>query len=223
MFERYTKKARRVIFFARYEASNFGSPYIETEHLLLGILREAKDVALRFQLSAESIRNQIDGATVIREKVSTSVDLPLSNESKRVLAYAAEEAESLGHKHIGTDHLLVGLLREEKSFAAELLREACVHLKEARKQLAASTGEPSREVGVLVAGGQHAPTIESVEDGQPVTGMMLVHPALPRIGEELVLRFEDGDSRAYRVQDLRFVYTHRLEKIEVLVKRVPSP
>jgi ATP-dependent Clp protease ATP-binding subunit ClpC len=101
MFERYTEKARRVIFFARYEASNFGSPYIETEHLLLGILREAKEVALRFHLSPESIRNQIDSATVVREKVSTSVDLPLSNESKRVLAYAAEEAEMLGHKHIG--------------------------------------------------------------------------------------------------------------------------
>ncbi len=56
MFERYTEKARRVIFFSRYEASQFGSPYIETEHLLLGILREAKDVAFRFQLSPESIR-----------------------------------------------------------------------------------------------------------------------------------------------------------------------
>jgi ATP-dependent Clp protease ATP-binding subunit ClpC len=76
MFERYTEKARRVIFFARYEASNFGSPYIETEHLLLEILREAKDMALRFHLSPESIRNQIDGATVIREKISTVVDLP---------------------------------------------------------------------------------------------------------------------------------------------------
>ena len=96
MFERYTEKARRVIFFARYEASQFGSPYIETEHLLLGLLREDKALTNRFlrsHASVESIRKQIEGHTTIREKVSTSVDLPLSNECKRVLAYAAEEAE----------------------------------------------------------------------------------------------------------------------------------
>src|SRR5712692_6461486 len=107
MFERYTEKARRVIFFARYEASQFGSPYIETEHLLLGLLREDKALTNRFlrsHASVESIRKQIEGHTTIREKVSTSVDLPLSNECKRVLAYAAEEAERLSHKHIGTEH-----------------------------------------------------------------------------------------------------------------------
>ncbi len=112
MFERYTEKARRVIFFARYEASQFGSPYIETEHLLLGLLREDKALTnnfLRSHASVESIRKQIEGHTTIREKVSTSVDLPLSNECKRVLAYAAEEAERLSHKHIGTEHLLLGL------------------------------------------------------------------------------------------------------------------
>ena len=89
MFERYTEKARRVIFFARYEASQFGSPYIETEHLLLGLLREDKALTNRFlrsHASVESIRKQIEGHTTIREKVSTSVDLPLSNECKRVLA-----------------------------------------------------------------------------------------------------------------------------------------
>jgi ATP-dependent Clp protease ATP-binding subunit ClpC len=126
MFERYTEKARRVIFFARYEASQFGSPYIETEHLLLGLLREDKALTnkfLRSHASVESIRKQIEGHTTIREKVSTSVDLPLSNECKRVLAYAAEEAERLSHKHIGTEHLLLGLLREEKCFAAEILHE----------------------------------------------------------------------------------------------------
>ncbi len=119
MFERYTEKARRVIFFARYEASQFGSPYIETEHLLLGLLREDKALTNRFlrsHASVESIRKQIEGHTTIREKVSTSVDLPLSNECKRVLAYAAEEAERLSHRHIGTEHLLLGLLREEKCF-----------------------------------------------------------------------------------------------------------
>ena len=144
MFERYTEKARRVIFFARYEASQFGSPYIETEHLLLGLLREDKALTNRFlrsHASVESIRKQIEGHTTIREKVSTSVDLPLSNECKRVLAYAAEEAERLGHKHIGTEHLLLGLLREEKSFAAEILQERGLKLAGIREELARVTQE----------------------------------------------------------------------------------
>jgi ATP-dependent Clp protease ATP-binding subunit ClpC len=104
MFERYTEKARRVIFFARYEASQFGSPYIETEHLLLGLLRENKNlihqVLTKHPSIVEEIRKKIESATIIRENVSASADLPLSNESKRILAYAAEEAERARHKHI---------------------------------------------------------------------------------------------------------------------------
>ena len=146
MFEKYTEKARRVIFFARYEASQFGSPYIETEHLLLGLLREDKALTNRFlrsHASIESIRKQIEGRTPIREKVSTSVDLPLSQECKRVLAYAAEEAERLAHKHIGTEHLLLGLLREDKSFAAEILLERGLRLSALREELGRSQGEKS--------------------------------------------------------------------------------
>jgi ATP-dependent Clp protease ATP-binding subunit ClpC len=145
MFERYTEKARRVIFFARYEASQCGSPYIETEHLLMGLLREDKALTNRFlrsHISVESIRREIEAHTTLREKVSTSVDLPLSNECKRVLAYAAEEAERLGHKHIGTEHLLLGLLREEGCFAAELLNERNVKLEKVREELAHITHEP---------------------------------------------------------------------------------
>ncbi len=89
----------------------------------------------------ESIRKQIEGHTTIREKVSTSVDLPLSNECKRVLAYAAEEAERLSHKHIGTEHLLLGLLREEKCFAAEILQERGLRLPAIREELQRTTQE----------------------------------------------------------------------------------
>jgi ATP-dependent Clp protease ATP-binding subunit ClpC len=140
MFEKYTEKARRVIFFARYEASQFGSPYIETEHLLLGLLREDKALMHRFLRGpepVEAIRKQIEDHTVMREKVSTSVDLPLSNEGKRVLVYAAEEAERLSHNHIGTEHLLLGLLREENSFAAQLLNEHGIMLSQIREELSA--------------------------------------------------------------------------------------
>jgi ATP-dependent Clp protease ATP-binding subunit ClpC len=139
MFERYTE--RRVIFFARYEASQFGSTTIETEHLLLGLIREDKNLTNRFlrnQSSIESIRKEIEGRTTIREKVSTSIDLPLSNECKRILAYAAEEAERLNHRHIGTEHLLLGILREEKCVAGEILYERGLRLNAIREELARS-------------------------------------------------------------------------------------
>jgi len=138
MFESYTEKARRVVFFARFEASQFGSPEIQTEHLLLGLLREDKALANRLphpSASMESIRKQIETRTTIREKVPTSVDLPLSLECKRVLAYAAEEAERLSHKHIGTEHLLLGLLREEKCFAAEILYGCGLRLETVREEM----------------------------------------------------------------------------------------
>jgi ATP-dependent Clp protease ATP-binding subunit ClpC len=176
MFERYTEKARRVIFFARYEASQYGSPYIESEHLLLGILREDKSLTNRFlrsHASVESIRKQIESQTTVREKVSTSVDLPLSDESKRVLAYAAEEAERLGHKHIGTEHLLLGLLREEKCFAAKLLKECDVRAGYVRDELAknpqpvttrppepASLAEPFRDLTQEAMDGALDPVVD---------------------------------------------------------------
>ncbi|MFB3140264.1 MAG: Clp protease N-terminal domain-containing protein, partial [Candidatus Acidiferrales bacterium] len=144
MFERYTEKARRVIFFARYEASQYGSPYIETEHLLLGLLREDKALTNRFLRShgsIDSIRKEIERRTTIRERVSTSVELPFSEEVKRVLRHAMDQAERMAHKHIGTEHLFLGLLSEEKCFAAEILRERGLRLSTVREELARSQGE----------------------------------------------------------------------------------
>jgi ATP-dependent Clp protease ATP-binding subunit ClpC len=148
MFERYTEKARRVIFFARYEASQFGAPAIEPEHLLLGLMREDKTLTGRFfpraQVSIESIRKEIEGRTLLREKISTSVELPLAPETKRVLAYAHEESDRLQHRHIGTEHLLLGLLREDRSMAAEILYERGLRLNAVRDEIARQTGADAR-------------------------------------------------------------------------------
>jgi uncharacterized protein YbbC (DUF1343 family) len=144
MFERYTEKARRVIFFARYEASQFGAPAIEPEHLLLGLMREDKALMGRFlkraQISIEAIRREMESRTLLREKISTSVELPLAPETKRVLAYAHEESDRLQHRHIGTEHLLLGLLREDRSMAAEILYERGLRLNAVREQLGEQTG-----------------------------------------------------------------------------------
>ncbi len=139
MFERYTERARRVLFFARYEASQLGSVSIETEHLLLGLIREGKGLTSRIfarsHLSLENIRKEIEGRTVFREKVSTSVEIPFSAETKRVLGCAAEEADRLLHNYIGTEHLLLGILREERSVAASILMEKGMRLHTVREDI----------------------------------------------------------------------------------------
>jgi ATP-dependent Clp protease ATP-binding subunit ClpA len=155
MFERYTERARRVIFFARYEASNVGNTTIETEHLLLGLLREDSNVTYRFLgVSAKAIHDDITRQMIIREKISTSIDLPLSNECKRILAYAAEEAEQMFHRHIGTEHLLLGMLREERCVAARILFQHGLKLDDARAALARSAAaEPVQHSPVLPRSG----------------------------------------------------------------------
>jgi len=136
MFERYTERARRVIFFARYEASQFGSETIETEHLLLGLVREDNFCEAVAGVKPESIRKEIERRVTVHEKIPTSIDLPLSNECRRILSHAAEEAARMHHGYIGTEHLLLGILREERSLAAEILREKGVTIEAARERLA---------------------------------------------------------------------------------------
>ena len=137
MFERYTEKARRVIFFARYEASLCGGMSITTEHLLLGLLREDQNILSRFihDTSLDNLRAEIEARIDMHEKVPASIDLPLSEANKRILAYADEESRRLQTGHVGTEHLLLGILREEKCGAAEILRGHGVGLEAVRDAL----------------------------------------------------------------------------------------
>jgi len=126
-----------VIFFARYEASEFGNMSIETEHLLLGLVREDRPLLSRFvsdAASIDSIRKEIEGRVGLRPYVSTSIDLPMSEECQRILAYATEEAERLRAHEVRTEHLLLGILREEKCMAAELLCERGMKLTAVREE-----------------------------------------------------------------------------------------
>ena len=125
MFEKYNEKARRALFFARYEASKLGSKVIESEHILLGILREGEDIIKeifsRFNVKPEEIRREIEGDRIFVERISSTAELPLSEESKKILAYASHEAESMVHPYVGTEHLLIGILRVDGSVAGRLL------------------------------------------------------------------------------------------------------
>src|SRR5262245_25099065 len=148
MFERYTERAQRAIFFARYEASIFGSWEIRTEHLLLGMLREDGAHINRVLGSRiESIRKIIESRTMVRQGDPDSIDLPLSTECKRILAFSADEAERLRHRNIGSEHLLLGIFREEECLAAQVLREVGIGAEQAREAISQFTQEegPGRQ------------------------------------------------------------------------------
>ena len=143
MFERYREDARRAIFFSRWEAQQSGSAYIEPEHLLLSLTHDADSKANQlFSLSShtENFRRQIGSHP--SAKSSTSVDLPLSNPGKRVLTYAAQEADRLASKPIGTEHLLLGLLREKSSDVLAALVVAGIDLHSARNRIREQSGLP---------------------------------------------------------------------------------
>jgi ATP-dependent Clp protease ATP-binding subunit ClpC len=125
MFNRFTERARKVIILAKEEAKRFNHDYIGTEHILLGLIREGEGVAAtvleKMGLSLENIRLEIE--KLVQPGPTTQIigDLPFTPRAKKALEMAAEEARSLGHNYIGTEHLLLGLLREEEGVASQVL------------------------------------------------------------------------------------------------------
>jgi ATP-dependent Clp protease ATP-binding subunit ClpC len=132
MFEKFTEKAKRILFLARYEASQQGSKVIGTEHILLGLLKEGEETTrelfTRANVSMDLLQAELERRNPPREKLSTSVEIPFSEETKKALQFAEEEAERLMHPHIGTEHLLLGVLRLEDSVAGRMLAERGMRL-----------------------------------------------------------------------------------------------
>jgi ATP-dependent Clp protease ATP-binding subunit ClpC len=178
MFERFNEHVRRSLFFARYEASRSSSRTIGSDHLLLGMLREADPVMAelmeRLDVEVRELRDELLGDRVALERVSTSPDLPLAEDTKKALAFAVHEAESMGHGLVGTEHLMLGLLRVEGCTAAQYLlahgfdlfqlREEVVrHGREAEAEASAQEtphiSEYSRDLTLLAVEGQFDPLI----------------------------------------------------------------
>src|SRR5258705_336040 len=132
MFEKFTEKAKRILFLARYGASQQGRKVIGTEHILLGLLKEGEETTrelfTRANVSMDLLQAELERRNPPREKLSTSVEIPFSEETKKALQFAEEEAERLMHPHIGTEHLLLGLLRLEDSVAGRMLAERGMRL-----------------------------------------------------------------------------------------------
>jgi Protein of unknown function (DUF3738)/Clp amino terminal domain, pathogenicity island component len=158
MFERCNEPARRSLFFSRYEAALLSSLAIEPEHLLLGILKDRDELIAHLvggSQSVDAIRRLMYGrAGQPGSPLDISVEIPFSKDTKRALEYAAEEANRLLHRHIGSEHLLLGLLRLEAGPACDVLREAGLGLTSVREALVmhvSATSPPPPEIAGMLA------------------------------------------------------------------------
>jgi hypothetical protein len=159
MFERYSEPARRSLFFARHEASVLGSSVIEPAHLLLGVLKESAPIVEHLLGTANTAGDAIRQLTYMHIGASapamdTSVEIPFGNDSKRVLAYAVEEADRLLHHHIGPEHLVLGLLCHQQGMAWDVLRESGLELTAIREALvmhASATSPPPPQIAGMIA------------------------------------------------------------------------
>jgi ATP-dependent Clp protease ATP-binding subunit ClpC len=231
MFERYTEKARRTIFFARYEASMLGSWVIQPDHLLVGLLRENGKVRDLVRVDIQQLSARLRGVSS-GERIPTSVDLPLDEESKHVLAHAAEEADSMNHSRIAPEHLLLGIMREKQSHAARMLEEMnAPSLEELRKTIAAS--EPQEEPPAALPGGLASALAHKFlvieEGGRALSETLRLFGSLPSMGHRISIT-TDGVRETYEVIDILWDFRKGgnsmelvLATIEVRVRKAAPP
>ena len=160
MFERFTERARQVIVLAQEEARNLRHNYIGTEHLLLGLLREADGVAARvlgsLEVTLDEVRAEI--TRIVGEGDSESQgQIPFTPRAKKVLEFALREALSLGHNYIGTEHILLGLVRESEGVAARIMGDLDVDPERVRQEVMRMLSAPTRRAprgAAATAGGE---------------------------------------------------------------------
>jgi ATP-dependent Clp protease ATP-binding subunit ClpC len=143
MFERFTERARKVVVLAQEEARHFNHNYIGTEHLLLGLLREDEGVAARalasLNVTLDEVREQVESIVGYGEE-GTGAQAPFTPRSKKVLELALREALQLGHNYIGTEHILLGLVRESEGVAARVLSNLDVDPDKVRREVVRMLG-----------------------------------------------------------------------------------
>ena len=168
MFERFTDRARRVVVLAQEEARMLNHNYIGTEHFLLGLVHEGQGVAARalesLGISLEAVRQQVE-EIVGQGQEAPSGHIPFTPRAKKVLELSSREALQLGHTYIGTEHILLALIREGEGVAAQVLVRLGADLKPVRQQV--------------------IQLIHSRQDNEPVTAAARPEPVL---GADLLIR-----------------------------------
>jgi ATP-dependent Clp protease ATP-binding subunit ClpC len=139
MYERFTDRARKVMQLANQEAQRFNHEYVGTEHLLLGLIKEGSGVAANvlrnLDVDLRKIRNEVEKIVQAGPEMVTMGKLPQTPRAKKVIEYAIEEARNLNHNYVGTEHLLLGLLREQEGVAAQVLMNLNLKLEEVREEV----------------------------------------------------------------------------------------
>ena len=177
MFDRFTDRARKVMGLARQEAQRFNHDYIGTEHILLGLIQEgsgvAADVLKNLDVDLKKIRQEVEKLVSHGTTMVTMGQLPFTPRAKKVLELSMEEASNLGHNYIGTEHLLLGLIREQEGIAAQVLQNIKVRLEDVREEVL-------ELLGAEVATGEE-------EDAEPVQAgnTKSKSPALDAFGRDL--------------------------------------
>ncbi|HEY3127054.1 MAG TPA: Clp protease N-terminal domain-containing protein [Candidatus Limnocylindria bacterium] len=150
-FDRFNDRAKRVLALAQDEAIRFNHNYIGTEHLLLGLVREGEGVAARvldsLGVELSKVRSAIEFTIGRGDSTKSPSEITLAAQVKSVINLAIDEARKLGHSHVGTEHLLLGIVRETESTAAKVLGSFGVSLEAVRQNVIATLGQPHREVG----------------------------------------------------------------------------
>ncbi len=182
MFDRFTDRARKVMQLARSEAMRFNHEYIGTEHILLGLIQEGSGVAANvlknLGLDLSKIRHEVEKTVKAGPNMVTIGQLPFTPRAKKVLEFGVEEATALGHNYIGTEHLLLGLLRETGGKAAQVLLNLGVRLQEVREEVLELLGA---DLGGPAAAAQQ----QEGQFGQPGPRTKSKTPALDSFGRDL--------------------------------------
>ncbi len=195
MFDRFTDRAKKVMSLARQEAQKFNHEYIGTEHILLGLVQEGNGVAAnvlqKMAVDLEKIRQEVEKIVKTGPSMATMSNLPFTPRAKKVLELAMEEASQLGHNYIGTEHLLLGLIKENEGIAAQVLLNLRVKLEDVRIQVleflgADTSGEEEiegNEVTGSTSGKSKTPALDAF--GRDLTELAKEGKLDPVIGRKL--------------------------------------
>jgi len=184
MYERFTDRARKVMQLANQEAQRFNHEYIGTEHILLGLVKEGSGVAANvlrnLDIDLRKIRLEVEKLVQSGPDMVTMGKLPHTPRAKKVIEYSMEEARNLGHNYVGTEHLLLGLLREQEGVAAQVLMNLGLKLEEVREEVLNLLGHVAEgPEGPERAGGLGSPMSEAQRASKSKT------PALDSFGRDL--------------------------------------
>ena len=192
MFNKFTERARKVILLAKQEAKRFNHDYIGTEHILLGLLREGEGVAAAvlqsLGMNLNNIRLEVEKLVQIGPATIVTGDLPFTPKAKKVMELAMEEARTLGHNYIGTEHLLLGLIREGEGVASQVFMNMGLDLEKVREEVIKLLG--STTPGMQF--GSNPPSNPPPSSGGGGAGTKVKTPALDAFGRDLTKLAKEG-------------------------------